>query len=68
MLAFFDAHNAAAMRCQGRGLWAADIRNNPDLATRFLKDWADEQRNDKLQAALDLPDGQAGFLVLRANR
>jgi hypothetical protein len=45
VLAFFDAHDAGAMRCQGRWAWADDIRNDPNLASRFLKDWADEQRD-----------------------
>jgi hypothetical protein len=51
VLAFFDAHHAGAMRCQGRWLWANDIRNNPDLAVRFLKDRADAYRDGELLRA-----------------
>jgi hypothetical protein len=45
-LAFLDSHAAAAMRCRGRWVWADDIRNDPNLASCFLKDWADEQRDN----------------------
>jgi hypothetical protein len=45
-IAFLDSHAAAAMRCRGRWVWADDIRNDPNLASCFLKDWADEQRDN----------------------
>jgi hypothetical protein len=51
VLAFFDAHYAGAMRCAGKWCWADDIKADPELAIRFLKDWSDEQRYDELLSA-----------------
>ena len=45
VLAFFDAHDAAAMRHAGKWVWADDIRNNPALATSFIKHQAEEYRD-----------------------
>jgi hypothetical protein len=58
-LAFLDSHAAAAMRCRGRWVWADDIRNDPKLASRFIQDWSDEQRDSEmLRVWLAEPTGQ----------
>ena len=38
VLAFFDCHDAKAMRFEGRWVWADDIRRDPQLAARFIED------------------------------
>jgi hypothetical protein len=58
-LAFLDSHDAAAMRCRGPWVWATDIRNDPELASRFIKDWSDEQRDSELLRAWLAPSGKA---------
>jgi hypothetical protein len=55
VLAFFDAHDAAAMRSRGRWVWATQILHSPDLAAQFLKDWRDDQRNEELLQAWIAP-------------
>jgi hypothetical protein len=57
VLAFFDVHHAGAMRCQGRWAWAwaDEIHSNPDLAIRFLKDWADAYRDGEMLRAWFAP-------------
>ena len=48
VIAFFDCYDAAAMRLAGRWVWADDIRNDPGLAVRFIKDRAEGYRNSEL--------------------
>ena len=56
---FFDAHDAAAMRCMERWIWADEIRNNPDLAVRFVADHADGYRGSEMLRAWLAPIGTA---------
>lgn len=42
VLAFYAAHRVAAMRFEGRWLWAKEIRANPSVALRFIHDRAND--------------------------
>ena len=59
VLAFFDAHGAAAMRLAGKWIWADEIRRNPDLAVRFIADHVDGYRNSEMLRAWLAPRGKA---------
>jgi hypothetical protein len=59
VIAFFDAHNAGGMRCQGKWVWADEIAADPALAIRFIDDWADEQRDGELLHAWLADDDKA---------
>ena len=58
VLAFFDAHDAA-MRCMGRWVWAKEIRRDPDLAAKFIKDQAEEYRGGEMLRQWLAPRGTA---------
>jgi hypothetical protein len=51
VIAFFDCHDAAAMRHRGRYVWRTDIIGSPELAADFLRDHADGYRNSELLRA-----------------
>ena len=59
VLAFFDAHDAGAMRLAGKWVWADDIRNDPALAISFIKDRAEEYRGGEMLRAWLAPIGKA---------
>jgi hypothetical protein len=40
-IALFRVHRAGAMKLAGRWVWINDIRRDPSLATRFIRDRCD---------------------------
>jgi hypothetical protein len=58
VLAFFDAHDASALRLAGKWVWADDIRNDPALAISFIKDRADGYRDSEMLRQWLAPRGK----------
>jgi hypothetical protein len=56
VLAYYDVHRVGAMKFEGRWLWRAEVRENPDIAVRFIKDRSDGYRDSAMLRAWLAPD------------